>query len=260
MSTDPFEDAAETKKGVVRPLRKKTLGGAPYRRALGIEAKLAEVLALPADELVERCAVQDREDPAYIPSECLLYLVRTWEADDQHFETLYKLLLGRVLRALPTGESADGRTLSIPKARASEKHRDHFVDLLAKDRTSYAERLDFFEIRFNAGLATMRQDARRSACREPDHSPIEIDPSTGELSPEAEKAAGSFDPFDPAALDRADYRSRLGEAIKSLPIEQRTIMEMQLQNVPIDSKDPGAMTIAKTLRKSEKTVRLDRKS
>jgi DNA-binding NarL/FixJ family response regulator len=43
-----------------------------------------------------------------------------------------------------------------------------------------------------------------------------------------------------------------------LPPEQIRIIEMLRQGIPIDSNEPGAVTIARTLRKSEKTIRTHR--
>lgn len=194
---------------------------------------------------MERCAIRERDDPDYIPSECLLYLVRTWEPGDTYFGGLYQALIERVVRKLPDGV-------------AREKLLDRFVDLLALDRATYAEKLDFYEARFDAGLLRLCSDAKREASREPKLVPIEIDPETGDLGPEVEKAIEHFNPFDPVALDRAHYRSRLNEAINSLPVEQKQIMELMRQEMPIDSKIPGTMTIAKKLGKAEKTIRLHR--
>ncbi len=259
MSTSPVETASEKKRIVARPLGRKTLGGTPYTRGPRIEAKLEEVLNIPSAELVERCGIQDREDPGYIPSECLLHVVRTWREDDPggHFESAYKLLMDRVLRKLPTGESSDGKRLFLPQSRVREELFDCFVELLARDRTSYNERLDYFEVRFDGALANLRRDVQRKAFREPKMASIEPDSNTGEMDPKVE-AALSFNPFDPAEMTRADYRSRLNGAINTLPAEQRAIIEMIGKNIPIDSIDPGAVTIAKTLGKSEKTIRLHR--
>jgi len=242
MPMDAFDSALT--KVVVRPLRKRTLQGKPYVRIPSVEAKLHEILTLPPNELVTRCASQDRKDSAFIPTECLLYLVRTWQPDDPQFESIYKSLAGRILRKLPKGQ-------------AREKMFEAFVDLLAQDRTSYVERLDYFEIRFDSALLSLRRDAQRQVCREPDHSSID-DPGNGKLRREVEATVGTFDPFDPAALERADYRSHLDAAINTLPIEQKQIVKLWLQGMPIDSTDPGTMSIAKKLGKAEKTIRLHR--
>lgn len=260
MSTDTFEADAEREIEGIRPLRKKTLGGTPYARDAAITAKLQEVLALPRSEIVERCALQERKDPAYIPSECLLYVVRNWEPDDDkgHFERIYKALIERVLRKLPAGESADGKGVSLLKSRKREALFDRFVDLLAKDRTTCALELDYFEVRFDGALASMRYDILRKTGREPYQVPIEIDPESGDLAPEVERAMESFDPFDPVEMEREDYRSRLDQAIETLPVEQKQIIEMMRKDIPIDSINPAVVTIAKTLGKSERTIRAHR--
>lgn len=242
MPMDTFD--SDPNKVVARPLRKRTLQGKPYVRIPSVEAKLREILTLPSKELVNRCASQDRKDDAFIPTECLLYLVRTWKPDDPHFEPIYKSLAERIVRKLPKGQ-------------VRERLFEAFVDLLAHDRTSYVERLDYFEIRFDSALLSLRRDAQRKTCREPNHSSID-DPGHGELRREVEETVGTFDPFDPAALDRADYRSRLDAAINTLPIEQKQIVKLWMQGMPIDSTDAGTMSIAKKLGKAEKTIRLHR--
>ncbi len=52
-----------------------------------------------------------------------------------------------------------------------------------------------------------------------------------------------------------DYRVRLSAAINSLTLEQKRIVTMHSSGIPFDSKDPNAVTIAKALKLSDKTVR-----
>lgn len=82
--------------------------------------------------------------------------------------------------------------------------------------------------------------------------------TTGEPSEEVERAAGSFDWSSDLEIDGADYRFRLDAAIDALPPEQMRIIEMLRKGVPIDSKEADAVTIAKALGKSEKTIRTHR--
>ena len=136
---------------------------------------------------------------------------------------------------------------------------DRFVQALSADRQAYSEKLDYFEVRFDGAVASLRQDAQDAAWREENRTTtIEYDPETNEPSAEVEKAAGASNPFERSDLDGDDYRSRLDAAIDTLPREQIRIIEMLRKGIPIDSKDPGAVTIAKTLGKSEKTIRIHR--
>ena len=57
----------------ITPLRKRRLSGELYERDPKVEALIAELAMLPHDELITRAAITKRPDPAYVPSECLVY-------------------------------------------------------------------------------------------------------------------------------------------------------------------------------------------
>jgi hypothetical protein len=248
---------------LVTALRKRTLDGALYQRDAKVEALLGELELIPRGELVTRCGCADRSDPGYIPSECLLYFVRAARTDnsDAHFERLYKLLIARVLRVLPKAETVRARVVHVDqtKSRIRDAAFDRFVGLLGADRQVYSEKLDYFEVRFDGAVANLRRDAEKPAWREENRTvSIDVDPESNEPSTAVEEAAGHFNPFDAAVFHQTDFRSRLDAAIDTLPREQIRIIEMLRQGIPIDSKDPRAMTIAKALGKSEKTIRTHR--
>lgn len=246
---------------MVTPLRKQTLEGALYKRDANIEAKLGELENLTQDELVAQCSIRSRDDPNYVPSECLVYFVRASHSSSNmaSFERLYRILAERVLRTLPRAESADGKTASMTKTIIRDKVFDRFIELLSRDRNEYSEKLDYFEVRFDSALANLRRDAQKQAWRDENRSvSIEYDEETGELTEEVERAVGSFDPFYQSDIDDPDYRSQLDAAIDTLPPKQMRIIEMLRKGIPIDSKDADAVTIAKVLGKSEKTIRTHR--
>ncbi|MCM8883203.1 MAG: DNA-binding response regulator [Candidatus Thiodiazotropha sp.] len=246
---------------MITPLRKKTLDGKLYTRDEKIEASLTELEGLTRDELVVRCDIRKRDDPDYVPSECLVYFVRASRSDNNNtgFERLYKILAERVLRSLPRAENADGKTASMTKTTIRDTVFGKFIELLSQDRTEYSEKLDFFEVRFDKTLRNLKLDAQKKAWRDENRSvSIEYDEETGELTDEVERAAGNFDPFCQSEIDDPDYRSRLDAAIDTLPPEQMRIIEMLRMGIPIDSKDADAVTIAKVLGKSEKTIRTHR--
>jgi hypothetical protein len=245
---------------MVAPLVKRTETGAPYSRVPKIEALLGELGALPRAELVARCAITNRSDPGYVPSECLMYFVRASRRDnsDAHFERLYQILALRVLRALPLGKTAAGdKTLvSLRDTNIREIAFDRLKVMLAEDRQTPSDALDYYEIRFDGAVANLRRDARKKVLREDSRTtPLEFDQETNELSAEVERAAGSFDLPEASEFEKEDFRSRLEAAIDNLPPNQSRVIAMLLKDVPFDSKDPDAMTIAKALGKSEKTAR-----
>lgn len=242
---------------VIAPLRKKTGDGKLYARDPGIEALLVELSTLSRDDLIERALISRPTDPRYVPSECLVYFVRASRSEpgEAWFERLYRILAARVLRCLPKPAGHGGETASLTREAVRDDVFGRFVELLSTDRHAYAEKLDYFEIRFDGALANLRRDAQRRAWREESRTQsLEYDES-GELSPEIEEAAGSYDPFVTSDLDDATYRLRLEAAIDALPAEQRRIIQLLSQGFPIDSKEADVMTIAQALGRSEKTVR-----
>jgi hypothetical protein len=238
------------------PLKKKTLEGALYTRRTETTAKLLELFPLTPEELIERCKIEEKDDEGYVPSECLVYFVRQSRGSSGlRFEDLYRILASRILRSLPNEETQAGG-LSLRRSDLKNKVFDRFIALLVKDRTEYEERLDFFEVRFDKTLRYFRLDALSQVRRAENRSAVlDLDESTGETPLEIETATGNADPFSTEALSKLDYRSRLDAAIETLPDSQRRIIELWIQKIPFDSSEPGKVTIANTLKKSDKTVR-----
>ena len=237
----------------ISPLRKEDSKGVLYTRPSNIEEKLFELHALSNEDLVGRCAIREFEDPSYVPSECVLHFVRNRSADKSlpYYRELYEILSWRVLSRYPD----DGGTNSLIR----EEVFGQFVRLVAKDIEDYCERLDFFEVRFDKALVNLLLDAKRKVIR--NESPLEALEEAGDeggISAEVSGSDGGFNPFDYDSIEIADYRSLLDRAIDSLPPIQQRILEMIRHEIPIHSKDPGAVTIAGTLGKCEKTIRLQR--
>ena len=71
----------------------------------------------------------------------------------------------------------------------------------------------------------------------------------------AEKAAAEFFADGPSFFDDPAFRSALGPAINTLPPDQKAVIGLWLQGIPIDAKDPTTNTIARILKCDERTVR-----
>ena len=258
VGTKPEPDGYRKGNGDIAPLRKRRLTGELYERDGKVEILLAELAALPRDELIGRAAITKRSDPGYVPSECLVYFIRASRHDNNEawFERLYRILMERVLRSVPKSESSDGKTESLTRSVVRDKVFSRFVEILSADRASYVDKLDFFEVRFDGAVASLRRDAQEQAWRDENRSkPLEYDEESGELAAEVEAAAGVHDPFAASDFDDPTYRPRLDAAIEALPPEQIRIIHMLKEGFPIDSKEPDVMTIAKALGRSEKTIR-----
>lgn len=206
--------------------------------------------------------MSDQSNPEYLPSECLLHLVREARSDnsDDHFAALYRQLRRRVLARLrrpEVGRSADGKELvSRINLDISDAVMGRFQELLMLDRQSYEERLDYFEINFDDAVAALRSTAKRKARRDEDRSaPMTYDDETSELNAEIEQAAAAQNPISESKLDDPAYRSRLDAAIDTLPEPQRVVMELLLMDYPIESQDPSVPSVVSILGCTEKTVR-----
>ncbi len=245
---------------MISPLRKRRKrSGALYTRFPDIEDLLNQLDALPAPDLIHRCRLL-KDQPGYVPSECLVHFVRRYWATQNLMvcNPLLEVLLERVRRRLPRGISADGRTVALARSDAGEQVYDTFVAMLIGEIEAYDERLDFFEIAFHRGLAMLNYSAQGRAGRSASRRAGVVDEEEGEVEVEVEEALGAYDPFAPEILDQSLYRSRLPGAMSKLsPLEQR-IVEMHRQDIPISSKDPDAITMMGMTGRSDKGIRLIR--
>lgn len=245
---------------MVTPLRKKDLKGQLYTRTPENEALLAQLEALPKTELVLRCEILSDKNPQYVPSECVLYFLRTDRNSltNALFERLYKVLIGRLLRQLPSASTSESENMFSTMVR--DKARDTFCERLTLDIMQDCNHLDYFEIRFASAVASLRKDAYRDVKREQDRRvAIESeDEDVSEFSIEIETAAGSYDPFDTENYLNINYRFALLEAIEELPDLQRRIIQMIMKDIPIYSEKDSVLTISKVLGKSDKTIRTQR--
>ncbi len=241
----------------VEPLRKRK-DGELYARPAAIEDAIAGLMRLTKEEFLQRIEAEDSADR--VPSECLLYFVRRppFAADRDVLRVLFTAIRQRVLKAVP-----------VPKRHIAGKKAENSIDLdirdavlgkfqelLCKDRQEYQERLDFFECRFNAGVARLRTTARRDICKDAAHlTPLVHDNESNEPHPEVEQALSCItDSFEGPETDFL-YRSKIHAAISSLPLDQRRVVELFLKDIPIDPQGTDTMTMVKILGCCEKTVR-----
>ena len=242
------------------PLSKCFPDGSPYTRPPEVEAVLGRIIDLGREQVVRALDVRRTDHPDHIPSECLVHLLRRTRLDnrDDYFERLYKCLMDRIDRVLPRVEHDMGDRVGVDlsRARIRDQVRDRFQELLLRDRREPGDGLDFFEVRFAAGIAKLRATAKERIWREAGREePLAPADGTGEMSPRIERAAGSLDRPRTEIWDDPSYRSRLDAAIDALPPEQSRTITMLRAGVPIDSNDPEEVTIRKRMDCAEKTVR-----
>jgi hypothetical protein len=233
--------------------------GTLYRRPRAIEDALIRLSQQSPEEVLQRLPILDSNDSEFVPSECLLYMVRHPEFlnDEVAQKESFKQLRQRVQRAVPVrprsiaGANIPGEMLTELDVR--DAVLDKFHDLLLSDRTEYDERLDFYECRFNKALDALRADARKPIFREESkRSSVQADDIPIE---EIESAVTRMRSPGEEEIDFL-YRSKLLRAIHLLPPDERRVIELYyLEDLPIESADDGDMSIVKILGCVEKTVR-----
>jgi len=243
------------------PLRKTySETGKPYNRYPSNEAKLKELLALSREDIVLRCEKDDEKSSDFVPSECLVHLVRSLrnEPAGPHFERLYAALMKRILQRLPAAERKGGKQVLLKESQIQEGVIYGFQELLALDRTAYEERLDFWEVAFGMALKKLKITVEVKVWKETNRTAPLENPETGEVWAHVSEAADKSDPFDPEELLKKNYRERLYAAIERLTPEHRRIIKMCLEGFPAHSSDPKVTSIAKVLKVSDKTARTRR--
>lgn len=243
---------------MARPLRKVNREGVLYTRRSIVECEIDELEKISHEEIVARSIIWPKSIEGFISSETLLYFIRNTD-NSWLREKLLLALLERIHRNLPKPHSLDGRTSSLSNMEIRDKVRDDFIDLLLVDQDSYEERLDYFEVNFNSALAKDRVDAQNKI-QNKDNLTQGLYGEDENILPEVENALEPYDPFDANELDKEYYRRSLHEAINVLSPLQQRIVVMWCHDIPIISKDPNEMTITKTLKKSDKTIRTHRDS
>lgn len=236
------------------PLTKTNAKGECYRRRPNVDTLIDEVAVLDRVRLLERLSITNRGDPAYLPSEVLLHVLRATRHDnrDSYFERLFRLLLKRVHASLH-GAVRDTQYRNASEIR--DEIASRLSTLIARDRGEAGDRLDAFEAMFDGAMATLRIDVlRKLGPQRLKTDPIE-DEATGEISARVEDAASDFLGQARDNFDDPTFRSELSAAIDTLPDDEKTVIVLLLQGIPIDGKEADSVTIAKMLACCERTVR-----
>lgn len=240
----------------LRPLKKKTKKGELYVRAADTEGTLQEILSLPDAQLLARCTEQLPAITGYVPSECLVHLVRIRHGESEETQKrLYEILADRIHRRLPSRTDARGN-VSTNGSEIADEVMGGFIELLAADLQAYNEQLDFWEVRFNRALKLRLLDAKKKVARQKKRaSPIEIDETRGEMSADFVKEIIPMDGFGLEFLERPDDREAIEEAIDALPTVQFQVVHLVRKGLPLYSEKPDVWCASKALGLSDKTVR-----
>jgi hypothetical protein len=239
-------------------LKRKERDGTPYRRLPEIEASIEKLETIDAAVRLLQFEVVSRTHPEHVRTEALIYFLRrAWaEGENRHFEKVYCILFNRIDQSLRSS-IWDSRIGSATDIRDEIAHR--LVIMIAEDCKTQSDRLDFFEIRFDKAMVAIRTSVLRkftAASCEVTIIPLGTPERDGsDISPEVELALTNFLGGDPQKIDDPAFRLVLFTAIDRLPPDQKQVIGLFLQGVPIDAKEKDVMTIARILKCDERTVR-----
>ncbi len=249
---------------MIPPLRKQNESdGKPYFRPAAVEESLNLLDKLPIEEVARRAAITDKDDAEYLPSECILHFVRRSKAngDTTPYQDLFTALWTRITNAIPVRLRRVAGVSKVTEVDSDghiqERVLAEFLDLLKLDREDYDERLDYFEVRFNSALHSLKLTSQRKVwTRESRREPIAYDGDGAELSLQMEEALDRVRNPNGQKSEDFLFRIRFLDAIRVLPPDQRRVIELLLEDeYPIDSPKRGEKSIAMILGCSEKTVR-----
>jgi RNA polymerase sigma factor (sigma-70 family) len=247
---------------MARPLDK-IVKGAPLKRNPVIEATIDAALRQDLGTLVARAAVSDPNSPDYLPSECLVHLIRNALRQSNGPPThntvahsLLPFLLKRCEANLATKVSN-----TIPNAKElREEITSNFAVMFANDLTPEGcPQLDFYEVKFNRVFRLRRIDAVRAALKHINRIAAgpkkdELDEPDTSLEDIAENvAAPDTDPVE--GIFRQQMRPRLLAALKALPENERKAFILRYHfDYDIESEDLDVITVATLMKVSGRTI------
>jgi DNA-directed RNA polymerase specialized sigma24 family protein len=238
-----------------QPLKRNRRDGRPYERPTEIENRI-ERLERVASSVRFQEFERSKRDPGFVPSEVLVYFLRQAWAEDMQidFKRIFRILLKRVERSLFSAIPDSGK---LDAQSIREEIMGRFAELIAEDCKKRDDSMYFYEVRFDLALANFRKSALR-----------QLGPSTTRTVPlgqhgedgfdvSAEVEASLVEHLDSvrSKLDDPAFRSKLASAIDGLPADEKNVIWLLLQDIPIDAKDKSTPTIARALQCDERTVR-----
>jgi hypothetical protein len=237
---------------MVRELRKVKTSGELYHRQPYVEELLNDWDALSKEEIVRKC----QEEGSSIPSESLVYLMRCKDLgfNPLQFKALFDILVARVMQILMSkvSDQVYDRAEGI-----REEILDQFIELIAIDRNESDTKLDYYEVRFNHALESLRVSyLRKVSAIDVRSVPLTVEnEGIVDISPEVEEKVKGMIDLQYSEWSDPSFRSIVLRAIDDLPSDQKLVIGLLLRGMPIESADKSVVTISRALSCTDRTVR-----
>lgn len=242
---------------MVRPLTKRTKGGALYSRPPAVETEIDATLPDDLATLRRRLLVTQKGAPDYLQSETLVHLIRESirTGDDRRRDVVLPVLLGRCAAILKVKVS---NGLPNPEA-LREAVLSEFSELLASDGTGeQPHELDYYECRFNLAFRTLRLDVLDRELAEVNKA-ADVPERGDEGEPDAYDDAFARMPEafqTPATQESALFLEYLWKAINALPCaERKAVILVNIMGYDEESDDPEKVTAATLCNCTGRTIR-----
>lgn len=239
---------------MVQPLTKRDKTGKIYARPPIIEASIDVALAQDVATLRARALVKDRASPEYLPSECLVHLIRDAIRRDEPavYNTLTPILLSRcevTLRSkLPDS--------SVPNAAAlRDDVLSEIGELLASEGAGAVnDELDYFECRFNHAFRALRIDMIRKEARRAKRT-VPISTNSSEIDIDVFNQLSDAVRAPETAEQQLWYRELL-KAIEALSADDcKAVFLCRVLGYEEESDDPTKTTAATICGVTGRTIR-----
>jgi len=242
---------------MARRLTKKNKDGVLYTRPAAIESIIDALAGKDLDSIKGRAEIRSPDSNQYVPSECLVFLIRDAGRRGDHaaMNALLPYLLarceGRLKGKIQREEFADAEKIR-------EDILGEFAVLFAADLTDPRCRLDFYECRFNAAFrAFYLHYLRRERARREDlvEIPARDDPEDDRTDEEMlETMSGEI--LRPWFQKRGQFSQEMKDAIVRLPEDERKAVVLHYYfGLPEDSIDRAKLSVASRCGVTGKTVR-----
>jgi hypothetical protein len=242
---------------MARPLNKTKPDGAPYTRLPEIEAAIDSALGQDLETLSERAQLRDRKAKNYLPSECLVHLIREARRNGQE-EAQNKLLVRLLERcaAILISRVPDSGIATARQLR--EDILGDFAELFGIDGSLQdRHELDFYEVRFNRAFYTFRITRFRPELDRLNSTRALPDPASPDVPIDGEVLARLSD-LSRTASDPEQFviRKQLYAAIRALPKDERDALILCCRiGLKEESEDPNEQTAATVCGVTGRTIR-----
>jgi hypothetical protein len=226
---------------LIQPLTKLTKDGIPLRRRPDMERRIGEILALPEDEIIRRAEISDLESPDYLPSECLVYLIRLKRSAPAR--TLVEELTPALVK----------RCIAATRNHVVGFSRDDVQEIIDEIKGRLIERIiersnrwDYLEVNFAHALKCLRIDVCRKF-----RTMREKETPLSEMLDANQQMTDWF-----CESNRVRVSETVSAALRTLTADELEVLLLRyVSRVPIDANKTSRPTLVRITKRSVRTIR-----